>query len=110
MIMKQTIAIVLTLALLSASALAGPPLPMAGIAREARVSYMPDFGEQGYFLNFPSKFISPDGQSLWLCYSANFSPGWNGVKLNFNPQGGRYSLCLHEVKLLKPVAPSPDRP
>ena len=37
MIMKQTIAIVLTLALLSASALAGPPLPMAGIVREARV-------------------------------------------------------------------------
>jgi hypothetical protein len=37
MIMKQTVAIVLTHALLSASALAGPPLPMAGIAREARV-------------------------------------------------------------------------
>jgi hypothetical protein len=37
MIIKQTIAIVLTLALLSASALAGSPLPMAGIAREARV-------------------------------------------------------------------------
>jgi len=66
------------------------------------VSYMPDFGEQGYFLNFPSKFISPDGQSLWLCYSANFSAGWNGVKLNFNPPGGRYGLCLHEVKLLGP--------
>ena len=37
MIMRQTVAIVLTLALLSASALAGPPLPMAGIVREARV-------------------------------------------------------------------------
>jgi len=66
------------------------------------VSYMRDFGEQGYFLNFPSKFISPDGQSLWLCYSANFSPGWNGVKLNFNPPGGRYGLCLHEIRLLGP--------
>ena len=37
MSMKQTVAIVLTLALLSASALAGPPLPMAGIVREARI-------------------------------------------------------------------------
>ena len=65
------------------------------------VSYMKDFGEQGYFLNFPSKFISPDGRTLWLCYSANFSPGWNDVELKFNPPGGRYGLCLHELKLLK---------
>jgi hypothetical protein len=76
------------------------------------VSYMKDFGEQGYFLNFPSKFISPacaavaatawrrpDGRTLWLCYSANFSTDWNGVKLAINPSGGRYGLCLHEVKL-----------
>jgi hypothetical protein len=70
------------------------------------VSYMKDFGEQAYFLNFPSKFISPDGRKLWLCYSANFSPGWNGVKLGVNPPGGRYGLCLHEVELLTPQ----DRP
>jgi hypothetical protein len=62
--------------------------------------YMKDFGEQAYFLNFPSKFISDDGKTLWLCYSANFSPGWNEVKLEFNPPGGRYGLCLHEVRLL----------
>ncbi len=61
-----------------------------------------DFGEQAYFLNFPSKFISDDGKTLWLCYSANFSTGWNDVKLEFNPPGGRYGLCLHEVKLLGP--------
>ena len=66
------------------------------------VVYMKGFGEQGYFLNFPSKFISKDGKTLWLCYSANFSPGWNDVKLNFNPPGGRYGLCLHEVRLLAP--------
>jgi hypothetical protein len=66
------------------------------------VSYMKDFGEQGYFLNFPSKFISPDGRTLWLCYSTNFSPGWNGAKLAVNPPGGRYGLCLHEVELVKP--------
>ncbi len=66
------------------------------------VVYMKDFGEQAYFLNFPSKFISDDGKTLWLCYSANFSSGWNGVKLKFNPPGGRYGLCLHEVRLLGP--------
>ncbi|MFH1071084.1 MAG: hypothetical protein V1794_15805 [Candidatus Glassbacteria bacterium] len=66
------------------------------------VVYMKDFGEQGYFLNFPGKFISDDGRTLWLCYSANFSPGWNGVKLEFNPPGGRYGLCLHEVRILGP--------
>jgi hypothetical protein len=66
------------------------------------VTYLKDFGEQAYFLNFPSKFISPDGKSLWLCYSANFSGGWNGAKLKYNPPGGRYGLSLHEVKLLGP--------
>ena len=40
------------------------------------VTYMKDFGEQGYFLNFPSKFISNDGYTLWLCYSANFARNW----------------------------------
>ena len=66
------------------------------------VVYMKDFGEQAYFLNFPSKFISEDGRTFWLCYSANFSRGWNGVKLNYKPPGGRYGLCLHEVRLLGP--------
>ena len=33
------------------------------------VTYMKDFGEQGYFLNIPSKFISADGRTVWLCYS-----------------------------------------
>lgn len=66
------------------------------------VVYMKDFGEQAYFLNFPSKFISDDGKKLWLCYSANFSPGWNGVELDVNPPGGRYGLSLHEVILEGP--------
>jgi len=48
-------------------------------------------------------WISADGRTLWLCYSANFSPGWNGVDLKINPPGGRYGLCLHEVRLLGPV-------
>jgi hypothetical protein len=66
------------------------------------VVYMKDFGQQGYFLNFPSKFISADGRTLWLCYSANFAPNWNGMKLKINPPGGRYGLCLHECRLLAP--------
>jgi len=64
------------------------------------VSYMKDFGEQAYFLNFPSKFISNDGKTMWLGYSANFSGGWNDVKLDFKPSGGTYGLSLYEVRLL----------
>ncbi len=74
------------------------------------VVYMPHFGEQGYFLNFPSKFISADGKTLWLCFSANFSPGWNGVRLKFNPPGGRYGLSLHQVRLLAPGETPSRRP
>lgn len=66
------------------------------------VTYMKDFGEQAYFLNFPSKFVSGDGKAMWLAYSANFSSGWNGVKLDFKPPGGTYGLSLHEVRLLVP--------
>lgn len=66
------------------------------------VAYLEDFGEQAYFLNFPSKFISPDGRTLWLAYSANFIDEWNGVDLEFNPPGGRYGLSLHELRLLGP--------
>ena len=66
------------------------------------VTYMKDFGEQAYFVNIPSKFISADGRTLWLCYSANFASDWNGQKLEFNPPGGCYGLCLHEVRLLAP--------
>jgi hypothetical protein len=28
------------------------------------VTFMRNFGEQGYFANFPSKFISADGRTL----------------------------------------------
>lgn len=69
------------------------------------VSYLKDFGEQAYFLNFPSKFLSDDGHTMWLCYSANFSSGWNGVDLKFNPPGGRYGLSLHELRLSGPEEP-----
>lgn len=64
------------------------------------VTYMKDFGQQGYFLNFPSKFIGRDGRTLWLCYSANFAKDWNGQKILPNPAGSRYGLVLAEAQLL----------
>jgi hypothetical protein len=72
------------------------------------VTYMKDFGEQAYFVNIPSKFISSDGRSFWLCYSANFCDGWNGQSpLKVNPPGSGYGLSLHEVRLLAPGEPAP---
>ena len=74
------------------------------------VTYMKDFGEQAYFVNFPSKFISRDGKTLWICFSANFAQGWNGQTLKFNPPGGCYGFCLYEVRLLRPAKRRPSRP
>jgi hypothetical protein len=59
------------------------------------VTYMERFGEQGYFVNIPSKFISADGRTAWLSYSANFTKNQKT-----NPPGGRYALCLQEIKLV----------
>lgn len=64
------------------------------------VDYMKDFGEEAYFLNFPSKFISADGRTLWLCYAANFAQGKNNTQLASSPPGSRYGMCLQEVKLM----------
>ena len=66
------------------------------------VVYMKDFGEQAYFVNFPSKFIRGDGRTLWLCYSANFASNWNGARIQANPPGSHYGLVLQEVRLLGP--------
>jgi hypothetical protein len=64
------------------------------------VTYMRHFGEQAYFLNLPSKFISADGRRMWLCYSANFATDWNGETIRANPPGSRYGLVLQEVALV----------
>jgi hypothetical protein len=66
------------------------------------VVYMRAFGEQAYFVNIPSKFISKDGRTVWLCYAANFSngnPNWN-THYRDNPPGSGYGMSLQEVKLL----------
>ncbi len=62
------------------------------------VAYMAKFGTQGYFVNFPSRFIGADGRAAWLCYSANFASG------RPDPAGSKYGMCLQEVRLLGPAA------
>jgi len=71
------------------------------------VQYLKHFGEQGYFVNFPSKFISEDGLTLWLSYSGNFATTWDGEQIKRNPPSSRYAWCLHEVKLHTPDNPLP---
>jgi hypothetical protein len=66
------------------------------------VTYMKNFGEQGYFLNFPSKFIGQDGRTLWLAYSANFANLYLPTHYLSDPPGGGYWLTLQEVNLLDP--------
>jgi hypothetical protein len=63
-------------------------------------AYWKDFGPQAYFVNFPSKFISADGRTAWLSYSANFTYGQNDPAFTGNPPGSSYQWCLHEVRLL----------
>jgi len=69
------------------------------------VTHMTNFGEQAYFVNIPSKFIGPDGRTLWLCYAANFSSGWGGITFQSRPPGSRYGMCLQEIHLLAPGEP-----
>jgi len=62
------------------------------------VVYMHHFGEQGYFVNIPSKFIGDGGRTAWLCYAANFSGNPTAPRKQ-NPPGSRYALNLHEFRL-----------
>jgi len=66
------------------------------------VVYMKSFGEQGYFVNFPSKFIGRDGRTAWLCCAANFTNGNQNWNTNYrsDPPGSGYGMCLQEVELL----------
>ena len=58
---------------------------------------MKDFGPDAYFITIPSKFISPDGRTFWLCYSANYITHCTS---GGNPPGSHYALCLQEATLL----------
>jgi hypothetical protein len=64
------------------------------------VRYFGRFGEAAYFVNIPSKFISGDGLTMWMCYSANF--GQREFHLQEKPDGSRYAMSLHEIKILTP--------
>jgi len=61
------------------------------------VAYLESFGEQGYFVNIPTKFIGNDGRTCWLSYSGNFA---TFEDLKVNPPGGRYGWILQEIQLL----------
>jgi hypothetical protein len=67
------------------------------------------FGPQAYFVNIPSKFISKDGRTVWLCYAANFH-----CSLTPDPPGSRYGMNFQEIRLLPTavkIKPNPlDRP
>ncbi len=64
------------------------------------ITYMKDFGTQGYFMTIPSKFISEDGKTVWLSYSANFSQKYFRDRTKANPIGSRYAWNLQEIKLV----------
>jgi hypothetical protein len=64
------------------------------------ICYMKDFGEQAYFVNIPTKFISADGKTFWLLYSGNFAADWNGQKIVENPPGSHYGMVFQKVMLL----------
>ncbi len=63
------------------------------------VVYMRHFGEQGYFVNIPSKFFNSDGRRAWLCYAANFTNGYLHTNYRDNPPGGGYGMTLQEIIL-----------
>ncbi|BDI33530.1 hypothetical protein CCAX7_55810 [Capsulimonas corticalis] len=58
--------------------------------------YLTGFGPVAYFPAIPSKFISGDGRTMWLSYSANYG----GQKANV--AGAAYALCLREFTLNAP--------
>ncbi len=68
------------------------------------VAFMEKFGRQAYFVNAPSKFISADGRTLWLC----FADDWVR-KHPSDPPGTRYGMCLYELKLLGPSPKPPSQ-
>jgi hypothetical protein len=66
------------------------------------ITYMKNFGRQAYFLNLPSKFLSNNGRSAWLSYSANFNSVYFCDRTLADPIGSRYAWNLQEIILLDP--------
>ncbi len=65
------------------------------------ICYLKDFGEQAYFVNFPSKFINEAGTTAWMLYSGNFATDWNGMKIMTNPPGSHYGMVLQKIELIR---------
>ena len=65
----------------------------------AVVSLMEHFGDQAYFLNFPTKFIAADGLTAWLCFSANYTIHHLGLDRKIQPATAKYAMSLHEVRM-----------
>jgi len=72
------------------------------------VAYMEEFGKQAYFLNFPTKFIDESAGTGWLCYSANFTTAMMHPRIEPDPVGSRYAMCLLELEFL-PLERDPAR-
>jgi len=62
------------------------------------ISYMEKFGGQAYFVNLPSKFISKDGKTAWICYSANWSEHVGPINWESKPEGSGYKMCLQHLE------------
>jgi len=63
------------------------------------ITYMKNFGEQGYFVNFPSKFISKDGKTAWMLYSTLSI--WTLQGDHVNPPGSHYGMTFQKVEFLE---------
>ena len=63
----------------------------------ALVSYMPRFGQQAYFVSFPSRFIGPPGsKEAVLAFSANFACKTMGCHPNIH--GATYGANLLPIR------------
>jgi len=81
-----------------------PPRPLEETIRVrlVRLPIHDGLGEQGYFLTFPSKFISADGRTMWLGHSANFAAAHMGLPgriLRNRPE----TLLLEDSRFAPPV-------
>jgi len=64
------------------------------------ITYMKKFGEQAYFVHIPSKFVSEDGKTAWMFYSANFqSPNYK-EKHKSCPPGSDYGLSIQKIEFI----------
>ena len=71
---------------------------------EVVLTFLGAFLTRAYFVSIPSKLISEDVHTAWLCYSANFSYARKDPRFNENPEGSSYSMSLKEIRFLNGAA------